>query len=204
MSTSSKQDDSDDEFESADEGEPISPTIVQPPIIQPPTVQPPIIQPPIIQSPSETVLSSTNKFEVQSTTSPPAVTDGWGDWNIDDEQPIENPVKSSNSLHQDSVSSHSSSPSKTGGSLSQIGSDEDDQSELSNQQRLQRKKYRKKQIESNLNKEENKTDTQISRPTERHDEETSSSTITTVKHDVKDAHYVLDSLAEQVPSRTVD
>jgi hypothetical protein len=198
MSTSSKQDNSDDEFESADEGEPISP-----PIIQPPVIQLPIIQPPISCPPSESVPSSVNKFEVQSTTSLPAVTDGWGDWNIDDEQPIENPVKSSKSLQQDSISSHSSTPSKTGGSLSPIGSDEDDQSESSNQQRLQRKKYRKKQIESTLNKEETKTNTQISHPIERRDEETSSKS-TTVKHDAKDAHYVLDSLAEQVPSRTVD
>ena len=70
-----------------------------------------------------------------------------------------------------------------------------------NQQRLQRKKFRKKQLESNLNKEENKINTRISRPIERRDEESSSTIVT--KHDVKDAHYVLDRLAAQSPTRTV-
>jgi hypothetical protein len=196
MSTSSpKQDDSDDEFESADEGEPISPSTTKPPTPPPPPSPPPSdpILPPLIEN------------QVQSTPLPPAVTDGWGDWNIDDEQLIETPIKISNPSQQDSTSSRSSSPSKTGGSLSQIGSDEDDQSESSNQERLQRKKYRKKQIESNLNKDENKINTRISRPTERRDEETllSSSSSTTTKHDVKDAHNVLDRLAAQSPTRTV-
>jgi hypothetical protein len=191
MSTSSpQQDNSDDEFESADEGEPLSP-----PITKPPTPPPP----------SDPIPSTLIENQVQSISPPPAVTDGWGDWNIDDDPPIETPIKVSNPSQQDSTSSRSSSPSKTGGSLSQIGSDEDDQSESSNQERLQRKKYRKKQIESNLNKDENKINTRISRPTERRDEETlsSSSSSTTTKHDVKDAHNVLDRLAAQSPTRTV-
>jgi len=180
---SSKKDDTDDEFESADEGE-----LISPPIGKPPT-------PPPLSDPNPPTLI---KNQVQSISSPPAVTDGWGDWNIDDDQPIETPIKLSNPSQQDSTSSRSSSPSKTGGSLSQIGSDEDDQSELLNQQRLQRKKYRKK--------EENKINTRISRPTERRDEESSSTTTTaaTTKHDVKDAHHVLDRLAAQSPTQTVN
>jgi hypothetical protein len=206
---STKQDNSDDEFESADEGEPISPPVIKPAISSPPPepIQPPISNPPILSPPSEPIPPSNKNIQVQSTAPPPAVTDGWGDWNIDDEQPIENPVKTTNLLQQDSRSSHSSSPSRTGGSLSQIGSDEDDESELSNQQRLQRKKYRKKQLESNLNKDDNKINARIPRPAERCDEETSSlttTTTTTTKHDVKDAHHVLDCLAEQSPSRTVE
>ncbi len=192
MSKSSpQQDNSDDEFESADEGEPLSP-----PITKPPTPPPP----------SDPIPSTLIENQVQSISPPPAVTDGWGDWNIDDDPPIETPIKVSNPSQQDSISSRSSSPSKTGGSLSQIGSDEDDQSESSNQERLQRKKYRKKQIESNLNKDENKINTRLSRPTERRDEETllSSSSSTTTKHDVKDAHNVLDRLAAQSPTRRVD
>jgi hypothetical protein len=187
MSTSSpKQDDSDDEFESADEGEPISPSITKPPT-PPPSPSPP---------PSDPILPPLIENQVQSTPLPPAVSDGWGDWNIDDEQLIETPIKISNPSQQDSTSSRSSSPSKTGGSLSQIGSDEDDQSESSNQQPLQRKKNRK----SILNKEDNKINKRISRSTERRDEETSS----TIKHDAKDAHHLLDRLAAQSPTQTVD
>jgi hypothetical protein len=181
--SSSKQDNSDDEFESADEGEPISPSIAKP-------------QTPPLSPPSKSIPPTPIENQVQSISLPPAVNDGWGDWNIDDDQPIETPIKPSNPSQQDSTSSRSSSPSKTGGSLSQIGSDEDDQSQASNQQRLQRKKYRKK--------EENKINTRISRPTERRDEETSSSTTTTTKHDVKDAHDVLDRIAAISPTRTVD
>lgn len=247
MSTSSsKQDISDDEFESADEGEPTSPSIIKPPtpppsdplpIIKPVTPPPPPIikpatpspaptvksptppPPPIIKSPtppppppsiiklptpspspppspSHTVPSTLIENQVQSVSLPPAVNDGWGDWNIDDDQPIETSIKFSNTLQQDSVSSRSSSPSKTGGSLSQIGSDEDDQCEFSDQQRLQRKKYRKK--------EETKINTQISRPTGNLDEETASSSSTTTKHDVKDAHHVLDRLAAEAQTQAVD
>ena len=186
MSTSSpKQDVSDDEFESADEGEPTTPSITKP------STPPPL---------SDPILPLLNENQVQSISPPAAVTDGWGDWNIDDEPAIETSIKISNPSQQDSTSSRSSSPSKTGGSLSQIGSDEDDQSESINQQRLQRKKYRKKQIESNLNKEENKVNIRISRPIERRDEEAS----TTSKHAAKDAHHVLDRLAAQSPTRTVD
>jgi hypothetical protein len=177
MSTSSKQDDSEDEFESADEGESIPPSIVKS------TTPPPshLIAPPI------------NENQVQIT-SPPPVTEGWGDWNIDDEIPTEKVLKTKNPilLQQDSTSSLSSSPSKTGGSLSQNGSDEDNQIDSSDEQRLQRKKLRKKQLESN---------TRISRPIERRDDESSSTLVT--KHNVKDAHHVLDRLAAQSPTRTV-
>jgi hypothetical protein len=190
MSMSShKQDDSDDEFESADEGEPTTP-----PIIKSPTPPPP---PP----PSDPTPSPINEHQVQSISLPP-VTDGWGDWNIDDEPLIEKSIQILNPPQQDSASSLSSSPSKTGGSLSQADSDnddDDDQIDLTNQQRLQRKKYRKKQAELNLNNEESKPNTRLSRPIERRDEET----VTTTKHDVKDAHHVLDRLAAQSPTRTV-
>ena len=163
MSSISQQDGSEDEFESADEGESI------------PT--------PVVKSQIKPV--------------PPAVNDGWGDWNIDGEQPVIEAVNRILSQH-DSASSLSSSPSKTGGSLSQNGSDEDDQNESSDQQRLQRKKFRKKPIETNL------INTRISRPVERRDEESSSSSATIVtKHNVKDAHHVLDRLAAQSPTRTV-
>jgi hypothetical protein len=193
MSTSSpKQDISDDEFESADEGEPISPSITKPPTPPPPP-------------PSDSIQPSLNEIQVQSI-SPrsAAVTDGWGDWNIDDEPAIEPSIKPCNPSQQDSISSRSSSPSKTGGSLSQIGSDEDDQSESSNQQRLQRKKYRKKPVESNVNEEENKVNIRTSRPTDQRNEETSSSITTTNKHDAKDAHHLLDQLAAQSHTQTVD
>ncbi|UJR30500.1 hypothetical protein I4U23_018032 [Adineta vaga] len=212
MSTSSsKQDVSDDEFESADEGEPTTPPITK--TSTPPPTSPLLPQP-------KPILTSSNDNKVQSTPSPsppppppappapapaPApVTDGWGDWNIDDEQPVETSVKTNNPSQQDSTSSRSSTPSNAGGSLSQIGSDEDDQSESSNQQRLQKKKYRKKLLESNLNKEEPKINIRVSRPTERRDDESllSSSIGTTNKHDAKDAHRVLDRLAAQSPTRT--
>ncbi|CAF2962770.1 unnamed protein product [Rotaria sp. Silwood2] len=189
MSSSTREDDSNDEFESADEGEPISP-----PIMKPPT-------PPLSSDP---ILSSTNENPDQSISHKSPVTDGWDDWNIDDEQPNETPIKTSKPLQQDSISSGSSSPSKTGDSLSQIGSDEDDQSQSSIQQYIQRKKYRKKQndLNLNLNKEDNKQNTQLSHSIQRHDEETSSSTTTTTKHDVKDAHQILDQLAAQSPKHT--
>lgn len=160
MSTTSKQNDSDDEFESADEGE------------------------------------STN----DKTPLPRPVTDGWGDWNIDDEPTIEKPIKSLNHdfIQQDSASSLSSSPSKTGGSLSQNGSDDDDRNDSSSeQQTLQRKKQlRKKPVDTNPSKEDLKVNTRIS----RRDDESSSATI--AKHNVKDAHHVLDRLAAQSPTRT--
>jgi hypothetical protein len=178
MSTDSKLNESEDEFESADEGESIEETPIVKSITPPPSNQPQI-------------------------TSLPPVTDSWGDWNVDDELPLEKSVKTTNPtlFQQDSTSSLSSSPSKTGGSLSQNGSDEDDQNESSDQQRLQRKKVRKKQLESNFIKEENKINTRISRPIERRDDSSSSTIVT--KHNVKDAHHVLDRLAAQSPTRTV-
>ncbi|CAF0823512.1 unnamed protein product [Rotaria sordida] len=182
MSNPTREDDSNDEFESADEGE---------------SICPPIIKLPSSPLSSDAILSSTNENQVQSISHSSAVTDGWDDWNIDDEQPIE----TSKPLQQDSISSGSSSPSKTGDSLSQIGSDEDDQLESSTQQRLQRKKCRKKPIELNLNKEDNKLNTQLSHSIEQHNEETSTTT-TTSKHDVKDAHQILDQLAAQSPKHT--
>lgn len=172
MSTATKLDDSEDEFESADEGESTQKSNTPPPT------------------------TSENQSEIPSL---PPVTDGWGDWNIDVELPTEKSLQTRNAvlLQQDSTSSLSSSPSKTGGSLSQNESDEDDQNESSEQQRLQRKKFRKKQLESNLIKEENKINTRIS----RRDEESLSTIVT--KHKVKDAHHVLDRLAAQSPTRTV-
>jgi hypothetical protein len=186
MSTSSKPNDSEDEFESADEGESISAPVIKP----------------ITSPPSHPFTPSVNENKVQLIC-PPPVTDGWGDWRIDDEPIKENTIKISSPtlLQQDSISSlSSSSPSKTG-SLSQAGSDDDDQLDSSEQQRLQRKKFRKKQLETNLIKEENKTTTRISRPIERRDDESSSTIVT--KHDVKDAHHVLDRMAAQSPTRTV-
>jgi hypothetical protein len=182
MSNVSQQDDSEDEFESADEGESI-PTPVVKPITPPPT---------------QSFPSSINENEPQTKPAPPPVNDGWGDWRMDDEPVIEavNRILS----QQDSASSLSSSPSKTGGSLSQNGSDEDDQNESSEQQRLQRKKFRKKPIETNLLKDENKINTRISR---RDEESSSSSSSIVTKHNVKDAHHVLDRLAAQSPTRTV-
>jgi hypothetical protein len=186
MSTVSTENDSEDEFESADEGESIQTPIVK-------SITP--FLPHAIPSPI-----SENQAQI---TSPRPVADGWGDWHMDDELPLEKAIKTINPtlFQQDSTSSLSSSPSKTGGSLSQNGSDEDDQNDSSEQQRLQRKKFRKKQLESNLIKEENKINTRISRPVERRDEELSSTIIT--KHNVKDAHDVLDRLSAQSPTRTV-
>jgi hypothetical protein len=185
MSTAAMQEESDDEFESADEGDSISPAVIK--SITPPLPTPPITEP-------------INKTQVETVSLLP-VTDGWGDWNIDDEPAIEKSIEARTILQQDSASSLSSSPSKTGGSLSQNGSDEDDQIESSEQQRLQRKKFRKKQLETNQIKEENKINSRISRPMERRDEEVSSTTV--AKHNVKDAHHVLDRLAAQSPTRTV-
>jgi hypothetical protein len=185
MSTAAMQEESDDEFESADEGDSISPAVIK--SITPPLPTPPITEP-------------INKTQVETVSLLP-VTDGWGDWNIDDEPAIEKSIEARTILQQDSASSLSSSPSKTGGSLSQNGSDEDDQIESSEQQRLQRKKFRKKQLETYQIKEENKINSRISRPMERRDEEVSSTTVT--KHNVKDAHHVLDRLAAQSPTRTV-
>ncbi|CAF5049629.1 unnamed protein product, partial [Rotaria magnacalcarata] len=91
------QENSDDEFESADEGESI----------------------PIVISDAQ---PATNPIELPinensiSNPSLPPVTDGWDDWNVHDELASE---KSKNPAHaillqQDSASSLSSSPSKTG------------------------------------------------------------------------------------------
>ncbi|CAF2401092.1 unnamed protein product [Rotaria sp. Silwood2] len=187
MSTATIQDDSEDEFESADEGE---------------SVPIPVVKSNVPLPPSDPLISSINKSSPQKTFLPP-VTDGWDDWNINDDLSTEKSIKPTKTglLQQDSTSSLSSSPSKTGGSLSQNGSDEDEQAESSDQQRLQKKKFRKKPLESNLIKDEyTKTYTRISRPVERRDEESSSST--TTKHNVKDAHYVLDRLSAQSPTRT--
>lgn len=164
MSSATTQDDSDDAFESADEGESI-PTSV-----------------------------------MKSTTLPTSsINDGWDNWNVDDESALDKPIERTKQLlsQQDSTSSLSSSPSKTGGSLSQNGSDEDDQNECSEQQQLQRKKLRKKPAESSLVQDENKINARLS----RRDEECSPNTVT--KHHVKDAHHVLDRLSAQSPTRTV-
>ncbi|CAF3309223.1 unnamed protein product [Rotaria socialis] len=183
MSTVPMQENSDDEFESADEGESI-------PIVKSDA-----------QPATDPIELSMNENSISSPSLPP-VTDGWDDWNVHDELASE---KSKNPAHaillqQDSASSLSSSPSKTGGSLSRFGSDEDDQGESSDQQRLQKKKFRRKQLDSNVNKDENKIHTRNSRPIERRDEESSPTILK--KHNVKDAHYVLDRLAAQSPTRT--
>ena len=180
MSSVSQQNDSEDEFESADEGESI-PTSAQP-----------------LPSPV-----NENEPQVKPVLLP--VNDGWGDWNVDEESAIDKSIEAANRMlsHPDSASSLSSSPSKTGGSLSHNGSDEDDQNESSEQQRSQRKKFRKKPIDTNLLKDDNKLNTRISRPMERRDEESSSTTTIVTKHNVKDAHHVLDRLAAQSPTRTV-
>ena len=179
MSSISQQNDSEDEFESADEGESIPTPVVK-------SITPPPI----------------NEIKPQTKPVPPLVNDGWGDWNIDDEPIIiDKSIEAVNRIlsQHDSASSLSSSPSKTGGSLSQNGSDEDDQNESTDQQRLQRKKFRKKTIETNLVKDENKINTRIS----RRDEESSTTATIVTKHNVKDAHHVLDRLAAQSPTRTV-
>ena len=159
MSSATEQDDSDDEFESADEGESISTSVI--------------------------------KFSIPSTTSvQPETIDE--DWNIDDQLALDKSIERTKQLL-------SSSLSKTGGSLSQNGSDEDGRNQSSEQQLLQRKKLRKKTIESNLIQDENKTNARLS----RRDDDESSSTAVTKRH-VKDAHHVLDRLSAQSPTRTVD
>jgi hypothetical protein len=99
---SPSNDDSDDQFESADEGE------------------------------SE-----------PSSPSKAPVSDGWGDWNIDDELAIEKVTETI-----DSASSLSSSPSKTGLSRSQTVSEEEDRSFTSHASRSPKKKYRKKSVDA--------------------------------------------------------
>ena len=213
MATTYQHDVSDDEFESADEGESTpSPTIiprktpspVPDPILSLPEnpVRPAVPDRPL---PPPTPPSPSKDKPVESVTLP-AVSDGWGDWNIDDEQLITvQPGKPSGLRPQDSASSLSSSPSKTGDdSGSQTASDEEDQVESSSQQRSQRKKFRKKPLESPLAKDDSRVSTRASRPTERRDEEATATVVTTAtKHDVKDAHHVLDRLAAQSPTRAV-
>jgi hypothetical protein len=213
MSAPNQRDESEDEFESADEGEPTS--LPSPPIIlrrTPSPVPDPIPSPPSnpVQLPVLDIPlppPSPPKDEPVQSVTLPSVSDGWGDWNIDDDPLIT--VESSKPAGlrpHDSASSLSSSPSKTGGdSVSQAASDEDDQVESSNQQRLQRKKFRKKPLESPSPKDDSRVTTRVSRPTERRDEEAKASPVTTAstKHDVKDAHHVLDRLAAQSPTRTV-
>jgi len=208
MSTLYKEEDSEDEFESADEGEPSTP----PPSSSSKVTSEPE---PIVTLPSPSPV----KVEVKPVKRSEG-NDGWGDWNIDDEEPIELPKKNVSSPPTESASSLSSSISKTGDNTSQVVSDDendDEQTAASNQQRLQKKKYRKKSIESNWNKEETKANSRPSRPTERRDEETKNSSLTssvssniakttedsttTGKHNVKDAHHVLDRLAAQSPTR---
>ncbi|CAM4797539.1 unnamed protein product [Rotaria magnacalcarata] len=164
------------------------------------TVAKPLTPPPAL-SPSDPKPSLTSENQVQSRPDSPIVTDGWDDWNIDDEQPIETPIKISKTLNQDSISSHSSTPSKVDDNLSLVGSDEDDQSESFDQLHLQRKKYHKKQVDLNLNKEDNKLHTRISTSNEQQHQDTPSSIEATKKNDhgVKDTHRILDELAEQTP-----
>ena len=152
--TSSKQREmSDDEFESADEGESIS---------------------------------TSNK---KST----AVTEGWDDWNTAE---FSRPIFT----QQESLSSISSSSlSKTEGT-SQLGSDEDESVDSSDQQSLQRKKLRRKSQEAHWIRDEPKTNARTSRPVERHIDDASK---TTRKHHVNETHHLLDRLAAQSPTRTV-
>ena len=209
MATSASRrdhDDSDDEFESADEGEPTSPVIIKPP--NPPTPAPAPTPPPAPPPlpPSDPIVPIVVETPVQPISPPAAVNDGWGDWNIDDDQITEVAIKTPHSPPPDSISSRSSTPSKTSGSLSHVGSDEDDPQDPSNQQYSQRKKYRKKPIETSLDKNDNENSPRVSRPTERHSEEklsTVAAAETATKHDAKDAHHVLDRLAAQSPTRTV-
>ena len=156
MSTSAKQREiSDDEFESADEG------------------------------------------ETTSTSKSTAVTDGWDDWGTTDETTNSSRPKLT---QQESLSSMSSSSlSKTEGT-SQLGSDEDESTDSYDQHILQRKKLRKKSQEIHLNKDETKTNTRVSRPVERHGEDSINST---KKHHVNETHHLLDRLAAQSPTRTV-
>ncbi|CAF4801970.1 unnamed protein product, partial [Rotaria magnacalcarata] len=51
------------------------------------TVAKPLTPPPAL-SPSDPKPSLTSENQVQSRPDSPIVTDGWDDWNIDDEQPI--------------------------------------------------------------------------------------------------------------------
>lgn len=199
------QDDSDDEFESADEGEPTSPVIIKPPTSPAPApapTPPPPPAPPL----SDPIVSIVVETPAQPIPPPAAVNDGWGDWNIDDDQITETAIKTPHSPPPDSISSRSSTPSKTSGSLSQVGSDEDDPQDPSNQQYSQRKKYRKKPIETSLDKKDNENNPRASRPTERHSEEKlfTVAAAATTKHDAKDAHHVLDRLAAQSPTRAVN
>ncbi len=184
MSIISQPDESEDEFESADEGESLPTPIVK-------TIIPP---------PLHSIVTPINNNQVQQTLSQ-SVTDGWGDWNIDDDDDssLEKSTETSNPtiLQQDSTLLLS----KTDSNLPQNGCDEDDQNQSSEQQRLQRKKIRKKQLETNQIKEENKINTRISRPVERREEESSSTVVP--KHNVNEAHAVLDRLAAQSPTRTV-
>jgi hypothetical protein len=128
------------------------------------------------------------------------VTDGWGDWNLDDD-PL---VEPSNAVvdvppQNYSSSSLSSSISKTGDSTSLMASDDDD---TPNQQRTQRKKYRKKQVDVS----QHHRDETESRTTPSHSiapiDETSRPTAN-MKHDVKNAHHVLDRLSAQSTTQTV-
>lgn len=210
MSTSASRrdhDDSDDEFESADEGEPTSPVIIKPPTPSASAPTPAPVSAPAPAPLADPIVPIVVETPVQSIPPPTAVSDGWGDWNIDDDQIAEAAIKTPHSPPPDSISSRSSTPSKTSGSLSQVGSDEDDPQGPSNQQQSQRKKYRKKPIEISLDKKDNEPNPRVSRPTERHSEERSSTLATpetTTKHDAKDAHHVLDRLAAQSPTRAVN
>ena len=112
------------------------------------------------------------------------VTDGWDDWNVDDD--------GSNEKRRDSISSSSPSSSTKPRSDSQLGSDEGDPIDDLEQQRLQRKKLHKKM---------NETSTRMSRPLERRDEECSSKS--PCHNEAKDAHQLLDRLAAQSPTRVV-
>ena len=187
MSTTGEQDSSDDEFESADEGESISNTTVQLHTLPA----------------SDSNKSVTNENSTKQRLSLSPITNDWNNWTVHNAPQVEKSVQNINPipLQQDSASSLSSSPSKTGGSLSHNGSDEDDQIESSDQQQLRRKKLHKRQFEPNFSNEGIKINTQISRSKERHNEELSP-TIGT-KHNAKDAHDVLDLLAAQSPTRTV-
>ena len=217
MATPYQHDESEDEFESADEGEP-TPSSPPPPPIIPRKIPSPVPEPTSSPPPSKPVEVRVPEIPPPPPTSPPkdepvqsvtlpAVSDGWGDWNIDDDPLIAvEPSEPSGLRPQDSVSSLSSSPSKTGDdSVSQAASDEDEQVESSNQQRLQKKKFRKKPLESPVTKDDSRVSTRASRPTERRDEEAKAIPVTTAttKHDVKDAHHVLDRLAAQSPTRPV-
>jgi len=196
--SSFKANESDDEFESADEGESASPSITKPPTSP---------------LPSPSIITDAKPVQSSLPPSPPRpvkpVSDGWGDWNLDDDdddddeggdddgenkvaEVINTNMISAQPLQQDSTSSRSSTPSKTSGSLSHIGSDEDELSESSDQQRLQRKKYRKKPLETNLHQEETPSPT------------TTATAATTTKHEPKDAHFLLDQLAAQAPKQTVN